>query len=176
VPDDLSTRGPLSTGSESGDPTGLTHLDEAGAARMVDVSAKAETDRLAEASAILRMEPSTLEAIYGGHVPKGDVLAVARVAGIQAAKSTPSLIPLCHPIPLSSAEVRFRTTGEGELEVRALVRTVGRTGAEMEALCAVTVAALTVYDMCKALDRGMSITGVRLERKSGGRSGSWTRR
>jgi cyclic pyranopterin phosphate synthase len=155
--------------------SGLTHLDESGAARMVDVSAKGETDRRAEARAVLHMSPSTLAAIQEGGVAKGDVLAVARVAGIQAAKATPTLIPLCHQIPIAAIEIRFAPVGEGELEVRASVRTVGRTGAEMEALCAVTVAALTVYDMCKALDRGMSIHDVGLESKAGGRSGTWTR-
>ena len=154
---------------------GLTHLDETGAARMVDVSGKDETDRRAEARAVLRMSPSTLDAIQEGGVPKGDVLAVARVAGIQAAKATPTLIPLCHQIPLDAVEIRFAAIADGDLEVRASVRTVGRTGAEMEALCAVTVAALTVYDMCKALDRGMSVHDVGLESKAGGRSGSWTR-
>ena len=156
---------------------GFTHLDDSGAARMVDVSEKDVTDRRAEARAVLRMDPATLAAIQSGGVPKGDVLAVARVAGIQAAKATPSLIPLCHQIPLASVEVTFSPSpsAPGELEVRARVRTVGRTGAEMEALCAVTVAALTVYDMCKALDRGMTVDKVGLVSKEGGRSGTWTR-
>lgn len=153
----------------------FTHLDEAGAARMVDVSAKDETDRQAEAAGVVHMSPSTRAAIEGGGVPKGDVLAVARVAGIQAAKSTSQLIPLCHPLALTGVEVSFSWLSEGELEVRARVHTVGRTGAEMEALCAVAVAGLTVYDMCKALDRAMSMGELRLEHKSGGRSGTWSR-
>lgn len=153
----------------------FSHLDEAGAARMVDVAAKDVTDRRAEAAAVVVMAPATLAAIHGGGMPKGDVLAVARIAGIQAAKQTPALIPLCHQIPLAGVEISFSDAGEGRLEVKAAVHTVGRTGAEMEALCAVTVAALTIYDMCKALDRGMVVTDVRLLHKEGGRSGSWTR-
>jgi len=154
--------------------SGFSHLDETGAARMVDVSGKEESDRRAEASALITMAPTTLDAIQSGGLPKGDVLAVARVAGIQAAKATPSLIPLCHPIALGGVEVSFTPKGDRALEVRAVVRTHGKTGAEMEALCAVTVAALTVYDMCKAVDRAMSITDVRLLSKEGGKSGTWT--
>ena len=154
---------------------GFSHLDESGAARMVDVSGKDETDRRAEASALIRMAPSTLAAIQSGGMPKGDVLAVARVAGIQAAKATPSLIPLCHPISLGSVEVSFVPKDEGVLLVQAAVKTRGKTGAEMVALCAATVAALTVYDMCKAVDRGMVIEEVKLLSKEGGGSGSWSR-
>lgn len=152
----------------------LSHLDERGAARMVDVSAKAETVRTARAEALVVMQPATLELILSGGSPKGDVLAVARVAGIMGAKRTSELIPLCHPLPLSSVTVDFEATGLGTLRVEAVARTTGKTGVEMEALTAVTIAALTVYDMCKAAEKGIRIEGVRLLEKHGGKSGGWT--
>jgi len=152
----------------------LSHLDERGAARMVDVSAKAETVRTARAEALVVMQPATLELIVSGGSPKGDVLAVARVAGIMGAKRTSELIPLCHPLPLSGVTVDFEATGLGTLRVEAVARTTGTTGVEMEALTAVTIAALTVYDMCKAAEKGIRIEGVRLLEKQGGKSGPWT--
>lgn len=144
---------------------------------MVDVGEKPVTTRLAVASATVRMRPATLRLIASGGLPKGDVLAVARLAGIMAAKRTAELIPLCHPLALSHIDVRLtpRST-RGAVEVEASVRLEGRTGAEMEALTAASVAALTVYDMCKAVDRGIEITAVRLLRKEGGKSGTWVRR
>ncbi len=153
----------------------LTHLDAEGRARMVDVGAKDVTDREAVASAVVRMEPATLALLRGGHAPKGDVLAVARVAGIQAAKKTPELIPLCHAIALTSVEVAFDWLEPDGVRVEARARARDRTGVEMEALTAASVAALTVYDMLKAVDRGMRIEHVRLEEKRGGRSGHWQR-
>ncbi|MGI9952294.1 cyclic pyranopterin monophosphate synthase MoaC [Moorellaceae bacterium AZ2] len=157
------------------DKTTLTHLDAKGQARMVDVGAKGITERLAVARGRVVMNPATLKLILEGRVPKGDVLAVARVAGIMAAKRTGELIPLCHPLNLTSAAVEFRDLGGGVLEIEGRVKTTGQTGVEMEALTAVSVAALTIYDMCKAVDRGMVITDVRLVEKSGGRSGTWQR-
>jgi cyclic pyranopterin phosphate synthase len=151
----------------------LTHFDEHGAARMVDTSAKPETQREAKASALVRMAPATLALIRTGGVAKGDVLGVARLAGIMAAKRTGELIPLCHPLPLTSAGVDFSFPADDTLRIEATVRVFGRTGVEMEALTACTVAALTVYDMCKSVDRVMSIERVRLEEKSGGRSGTF---
>ncbi len=142
---------------------------------MVDVSAKAETRRLAVASAVVAMQPETLAQILRDGVPKGDVLAVARVAGIQGAKRCADLIPLCHPLALSRVQVDFQALGESRLEVRAAVTVTGRTGVEMEALTAASIAALTVYDMCKAADKGMVIERLQLERKTGGRSGEWQR-
>ncbi|RMD85519.1 MAG: cyclic pyranopterin monophosphate synthase MoaC [Candidatus Dadabacteria bacterium] len=153
----------------------LTHVDEQGRARMVDVSGKPVSQRRAVAGARLRMRPETLERIVRGDLPKGDVLAVARTAGIAAAKQTPFLIPLCHPLPLDAARVSFREEGNGVLAIEAEVSVTARTGAEMEALTAAAVAALTVYDMCKAVDRDMTITDVRLLEKSGGRSGTYRR-
>lgn len=165
----------------------LTHLDQAGRARMVDIAGKQATRRRAVARGRLRMQSATLAAIMDGTVPKGDVLAVARVAGIMAAKRTGDLIPLCHPLPLTSTQVNFvprpaPTAGseaadaaESVLEVEAVVETVDRTGVEMEALVAVTMAALAVYDMCKAIDREMVVDAVRLVHKSGGRSGDFVR-
>ncbi len=155
--------------------TKLSHLNEAGEANMVDVSAKEETRRTAVAEGRIRMAPATLREILGHGTPKGDVLAVARVAGIQGAKRCADLIPLCHPLPLSKVTVEFSAEGEDCLQVRAECRVTGRTGVEMEALTAVSVAALTVYDMCKALDKGMVIEQVRLVHKAGGRSGTWNR-
>ena len=153
----------------------LSHFDDAGASRMVDVGAKAETARTARASAVVRMKPETLALIRDKHVAKGDVLEVARLAGIMAAKKTADLIPLCHPLPLTSVTLDFAFPSEESLRVEATVAVFARTGVEMEALTAVTVAALTVYDMCKAADRGMTIDAVRLEEKGGGRSGHFVR-
>lgn len=153
----------------------LSHLDEAGRARMVDVSDKPETTREALAEGRVRMRPETRALIIEGRVPKGDVLACARIAGIMAAKETSRLLPLCHPLPLSEVVMALEPDGDDALRVRARVRTVGRTGVEMEALTAVCVACLTVYDMCKAVDRGMCIESVSLVEKQGGRSGVWRR-
>jgi len=142
---------------------------------MVDVSSKAATERWAVAEAVVRMQPATLRLITHGQATKGDVLAVARVAGIQGAKRTDELIPLCHAVPLSSVSVDFEPMGLGRLRVRATARCVAVTGVEMEALCAAALAALTIYDMCKAVDRSMSVERVRLLEKHGGRSGSYRR-
>lgn len=153
----------------------LTHLDSLGQARMVDVGAKPVTARQAVAEGVVLLRPETLRAIAAGRVPKGEVLAVARVAGIQAAKQTGNLIPLCHPLPVESVEVDFdlpELEPAGDEPVRLLVKAIarirGKTGVEMEALTAVAVAALTIYDMCKAIDRTMRIDGIRLVRKTGG--------
>ena len=156
---------------------GFTHFDETGAARMVDVGAKSETDRAATATALVRMNPTTRSRILDGTVSKkGDVLGIARIAGIMAAKKTGDLIPLCHPLALTSVTVDFSVPDDADsLQVSATARIFGRTGVEMEALTAVTVAALTIYDMCKAVDRGMSIERVQLEAKSGGQSGDFRR-
>jgi cyclic pyranopterin phosphate synthase len=140
---------------------------------MVDVTDKADTAREAVAEGRVFMEPRTLELIVSGAMPKGDVLAVARIAGIMAAKRTSDLIPMCHPIPISGVTVDLEANGLGELRIEARVKTTGKTGVEMEALTAVSVAALTVYDMCKAVDRGMRIEGIRLLEKRGGKSGEW---
>ncbi|BBD97830.1 cyclic pyranopterin monophosphate synthase MoaC [Sphingobium amiense] len=153
---------------------GLTHLDEDGAARMVDVSAKAVTAREAVASGRIAMSATASQAIRDGLVKKGDVLAVARVAGIMAAKRTADLIPLCHPIALSSVTVDFDLLDDG-VRVVATARTAGQTGVEMEALTAASATLLTIYDMAKALDKAMVIGDIRLEAKSGGRSGDWKR-
>ena len=153
----------------------LTHFDARGAAHMVDVGGKPETARTATASALVRMAPATLARIRGGSAAKGDVLGVARLAGILAAKKTGELIPLCHPLPLTSVTVDFDFPSEDTVRVTATARVFGRTGVEMEALTAVSIAALTVYDMCKAADRGMVIAAVRLEHKSGGASGEYRR-
>jgi cyclic pyranopterin phosphate synthase len=150
----------------------LSHLDESGRPRMVDISAKADTARQAVAAASVRMKPETLALIQAGRVAKGDVLSVAQIAGVMAAKKTHELIPLCHPLLLTDIDVQLQPDeAHSALHITATVRTTGKTGVEMEALTAVTVAALTVYDMCKAVDRGMRIEGVRLRRKSGGKSG-----
>jgi len=150
----------------------LSHIDSGGRARMVDVSAKADTKREAIARGSVVMQPETLALITSGGVPKGDVIAVARLAGIMAAKRTHELIPLCHPLALTHIDVEIKPDeGRNALDIEATVRTTGKTGVEMEALTAVTVAALTVYDMCKAVDRGMRIESVRLTKKTGGRSG-----
>lgn len=152
----------------------LTHLDESGAARMVDVSAKEPTKRTASASGRVLVSPRVVELLRGEGVPKGDALAVARIAGIMGAKSTPSLIPLCHPLALSSVEIDLQVA-EDAVEILATVSTTDRTGVEMEALTAVSVAALTVVDMVKAVDKGAVITDVRVETKTGGKSGDWSR-
>ncbi|HEV7369067.1 cyclic pyranopterin monophosphate synthase MoaC [Arenibaculum sp.] len=153
----------------------FTHFDDQGRAVMVDVSAKDETERTATARAAVRMQPETLALIMSGGVKKGDVLSVARLAGIMAAKRTPDLIPLCHPLPLASVAVDLVCVPErSEVEVTATCKLKGRTGVEMEALTAAAVAALTVYDMCKAVDRGMAVAEVRLVHKAGGRSGHWS--
>lgn len=156
---------------------GFTHFDESGAARMVDVGAKPETERTATATALVRMMPGTRSRILDGTASKkGDVLGVARIAGILAAKKTGELIPLCHPLALTSVTVDFSVPDEDDLlRVSVTARIFGRTGVEMEVLTAVTVAALTIYDMCKAVDRGMTIERVQLEAKSGGRSGDFRR-
>jgi len=151
----------------------LTHLDAKGAARMVDVAQKAPTVREALAECVVRMAPATIPAVKAG-TAKGDALAVARVAGIMAAKRTPDLIPLCHPLPLTSVEVDFEV-GTGAIRVLARARVTGQTGVEMEALTAAAVAGLTLIDMTKGIERGVSIEHVRLLEKSGGRSGTWTR-
>lgn len=150
----------------------LTHLDDAGAAHMVDVSAKAETMREATATGHILMSPDALAAIRDGLLKKGDALSVARIAGIMATKRTSDLIPLCHPLPLAAASVGF-DLGADRITVTATARTTGRTGVEMEALTGASVALLTLYDMAKAIDRSMEISGVRLLAKSGGRSGDW---
>ena len=152
----------------------FTHFNEQGRARMVDVSEKAPTLRTAAAAGRVKMLPSTVEAIRTGGAPKGDVLAVAQVAGIMAAKRTWELIPMCHPLQLTGVDVRFELT-EDTVEIRAEVRCKGETGVEMEALTAVSAAALTVYDMCKALQKDMEITDIRLLSKSGGKSGDFIR-
>jgi cyclic pyranopterin phosphate synthase len=158
---------------------GLTHFDESGRARMVDVSAKADTAREASAAGVVRMRSETLARIRQGSIAKGDVLAVAQVAGVMAAKQTPQMIPMCHTLLLTGVDLTFALedgdVGEGCVAISATVRTVGKTGAEMEALAAVSVAALTIYDMCKAIDRAMVIDNVRLMQKSGGKSGDYVR-
>ena len=154
----------------------LTHLDDAGRAHIVDVSEKAVTAREAAARSCVRMQPATLNAIVGGDVPKGDVLAVARIAGIQAAKKCSELIPLCHPLPLSSVKIDLVPDEHlPGVRIEASCKVTGQTGVEMEALTAASVAALTLYDMCKGMDRGMSIESTQLTHKSGGVSGEWQR-
>ena len=152
----------------------LTHVDEAGAARMVDVSDKAVTTRTATASGRVLVSATVVELLRGDGVPKGDALAVARLAGIMGAKQTPALIPLCHPLAISGVTVDL-TVGEESVDITATVKTTDRTGVEMEAVTAVAVAALTVIDMVKAVDKAAVITDVRVESKSGGRSGDWSR-
>ena len=153
--------------------SGLTHFDAGGAAVMVDVSDKPETARSATARARVVMHPATLAVIRAGDAAKGDVLGVARLAGIMAAKRTAELIPLCHPLPISAVTVSLEPEGADAVAIEATVRTTGRTGVEMEALCAASVAALTVYDMCKAIDRSMRVDGLRVVHKSGGKSGEF---
>ncbi len=152
----------------------LSHVDERGEARMVDVAGKQVTHRRAVAGAVIRMKPTTLAMIVEGRAPKGDVFAVARVAGIMAAKRTSDLVPLCHPLSITRANVDLEPV-EGGVRVIATVETDGKTGVEMEALTAASVAALTLYDMCKAVDRGMTVDGLGLLAKEGGKSGTWTR-
>jgi len=154
--------------------SGLTHIDAEGRARMVDVSDKPSTDREAVAEGFVRLAPETLALAVSGQARKGDVRAVAEIAGVMGAKRTSDLIPMCHPLDISKAEVAVEVEA-GRLKVTARVRTTGRTGVEMEALTAVSVACLTLYDMLKAADRGMVIEDVRLLSKSGGRSGDWVR-
>ena len=152
----------------------LTHFDGSGNARMVDVGSKGETERMAVARASVTMQPATLKLIRDKKAAKGDVLAVAQLAGIMAAKKTPELIPLCHPLSLSSVDVRLSLDGKrNAVDIEATCKLKGRTGVEMEALTAASVAALTVYDMCKSVDRGMVISEVKLVHKSGGKSGTF---
>jgi cyclic pyranopterin phosphate synthase len=154
--------------------TELTHFNGSGEARMVDVGSKAETDRVAVAEGQISMLPATLRLIAAGGHKKGDVLGVARIAGIMAAKRTSELVPLCHPLALTRVDCSFEILSETDaVKCRVTVATSGRTGVEMEALCAVQIALLTIYDMCKAVDRGMIIGGIRLLEKQGGRSGNW---
>ncbi|SRR5687767_428096 len=159
----------------------FTHFNESGRARMVDVSAKAQTERMATAQAKLFLQPDTLEKIRRGKIAKGDVLAVAQVAGVMGAKKTADLIPMCHPIFLSSVDISFKEEpqpdreGRCSITVTATAKTTGQTGVEMEAMTAVSVAALTIYDMCKAVDRAMSFSDVWLVSKSGGKSGTYAR-
>ena len=165
----------MATHPQSGhEQSGLTHVDESGAARMVDVSAKDVTARVATASGRVLVSARVLELLRGGGVPKGDALAVARIAGIMGAKQTPALVPLCHPLSVSGVTVDLALADDAVL-IEATVRTTDRTGVEMEALTAVSVAALTVVDMVKAVDKAAVITDVRVESKSGGRSGDWAR-
>jgi cyclic pyranopterin phosphate synthase len=155
-------------------PSPLTHFDARGEAHMVDVSAKGDTHRVARAGGTIRMQPATLALIASGQAKKGDVLGVARIAAIQAAKQTSSLIPLCHPLPITRVTVDFETDADASaVHCTVQVETIGRTGVEMEALTAVQIGLLTVYDMCKAADRGMVIDGVRVLEKRGGKSGDW---
>jgi cyclic pyranopterin phosphate synthase len=159
----------------------LTHFNESGRARMVDVSGKASTERIATAQGRVRLKPDTLAKIQEGKIAKGDVLAVAQVAGVIGAKRTPDLIPMCHPVLLAGVDITFeddpRPDPQGlcSITITATAKTTGPTGVEMEALTAVSVAALTIYDMCKAVDKGMGVTDVYLVAKSGGKSGTYTR-
>ncbi|MBV8487258.1 MAG: cyclic pyranopterin monophosphate synthase MoaC [Planctomycetaceae bacterium] len=153
----------------------LSHFDESGASRMVDVSGKESTLRMARASGVLMMDPATLSLIADRRLAKGDVLEVARLAGIMAAKRTGELIPLCHPLGLDSVEIGFSTVSPGTIRIEAVVKTCGKTGVEMEALTAVSISALTVYDMCKAVDQNMAIARIQLEEKTGGRRGHFRR-
>ena len=160
----------------------FTHFNESGRARMVDVGAKASTERLATAQAIVFLQPETLQKIQHGKIAKGDVLSVAQVAGVMGAKKTPDLIPMCHPILLTSVDISFQEIDQPDREGRcsilitATAKTTGPTGVEMEAMTAASVAALTIYDMCKAVDRGMSFGDICLLTKSGGKSGVYTRK
>ncbi len=153
----------------------LTHFDKDGRARMVDVSAKVETARTAVATGRVDMQPETLERIRAGQIAKGDVLAVAQVAGIMAAKQTAGLIPMCHPLSLTSAKLNFEFIHPSRIQIEAIVKVTGKTGIEMEALTAVSVAALTIYDMCKAIDKTMVIGDICLLEKLGGKSGHYVR-
>jgi cyclic pyranopterin phosphate synthase len=163
---------PSSSDSPTDSP--LTHFDAAGQAHMVDVSAKAETHRVARATGVIRMLPATFALVAQGQAKKGDVIGIARVAAIQGAKRTADLVPLCHPLPITRVAVDFALDAAASaVHCTAQVETLGRTGVEMEALCAVQVGLLTIYDMCKAADRGMVIDGVRVLEKQGGKSGHW---
>ncbi len=152
----------------------MTHLNEAGEVRMVDIGDKEVTDRVAVAEAMVVMSSDLVDRFFAGDLPKGDAAAVARIAGIAAAKKTPELIPLCHPLPLNAVEIGLTRSGHG-IRVLATVSTTGRTGVEMEAMTAVSVASLAIYDMVKSVERGVSIESVRLLEKSGGKSGTWER-
>ena len=167
----------MSSDTTAGPHAGLTHIDETGAARMVDVGDKPVTHRVAVAGGFVEMRAETLAMIEGGTAAKGDVLATARIAGIMAAKRTSDLIPMCHPLAITHASVDLAPEREPRVGVRitATVATDGKTGIEMEALTAAAVAGLTLYDMCKAVDRGMTVTDIELLRKEGGASGTWTR-
>lgn len=172
-----ATRHSFLSQTMSSDPTtssGLTHFDAAGQAHMVDVGAKADTHRIAVAAGTIRMKPETLELIRSGSAKKGDVLGIARIAAIMAAKRTSDLIPLCHPLALTRVAVDFEIdAAQARVHCTARVETSGKTGVEMEALTAVQVGLLTIYDMCKAVDRGMVMTDVRVLEKHGGKSGDW---
>lgn len=152
----------------------LTHLNNAGEAEMVDVSDKRNTDRIAVAESEVILNPALVKALRNGEIPKGDVLATARIAGIQAAKKCSDLIPLCHPLPLTKVNVEL-SLKENSVSIQATCKTTGKTGVEMEALTATSIAALTIYDMCKAFDKGIEITNTRLVSKTGGKSGDWNR-
>ena len=154
----------------------LSHLNDKGNARMVDVGGKDNTRREARAAAKVMMQAETLQLLQGGKMPKGDVFAVVRIAGIMAAKKTSDLIPLCHPLPIDGIDLYITPQPPNQVIIEASVRTTGRTGVEMEALTAVSAAALTLYDMCKAVDRGMTIQDICLLEKSGGKSGTWLRK
>jgi len=156
--------------------TELSHVNERGEARMVDVTEKTDTVREAVASGRVTMKPGTLEQVRSNTLKKGDVLAVARVAGIMAAKKTPDLIPLCHTLLIDEVAVDFDLSGEDGIGITARAKSTGKTGVEMEALVAASVSALTIYDMCKAVDKGMTITGICLETKTGGKSGTYRRK
>lgn len=154
----------------------LTHFNAAGEAHMVDISEKADTDRTAITEGFIEMNPSTLERVLAGDNKKGDVLGIARLAGIMASKKTADLVPLCHPLPITHVGIELTPdTGNNRIHCQTTVSTSGKTGVEMEALNATQVTLLTIYDMCKAVDRGMTISGVRLLEKSGGKSGHWVR-
>ncbi len=154
----------------------LSHLDDQGRAKMVDITDKKESTRIAVARGFISMQPDTLALIKNGAIAKGDVLAVAQVAGVMGAKKTPEIIPMCHPLLLSGIEMRFFCNDKASrVEIEAEVKLTGKTGVEMEALTAVSIAALTIYDMCKAVDKGMEIGSIRLVRKEGGKSGLWER-
>lgn len=154
----------------------LTHFNAAGDAHMVDISAKADTDRTAITGGFIEMSPATLQRVLNGDNKKGDVLGIARIAGIMASKKTADLVPLCHPLPITHVDIKFKAdTQYNRISCQTTVTTSGKTGVEMEALNATQVALLTIYDMCKAVDRGMTIQGVRLLEKKGGKSGHWKR-
>lgn len=152
----------------------LTHLTKSGEVQMVDITDKQPSSREAIAEAVIRMQPTTLSMILDGRVPKGDVIATARIAGIQAAKRTSDIIPLCHPLPISMIKISVEKFDATSLRVEAACKVTGRTGVEMEALTAVSVAGLTIYDMCKSVEKGIRIEGIRLISKLGGKSGAWT--